>query len=104
MCVRFGPSDYEDFHEALAKLRQTSTVREYQANFERLVARVQDWQEKALVGSYIGGLCEEIRAEVKLFRPTTLVHATSLARLHEDKLQRLRRPSTQTRPALLPSP
>ena len=102
--VHFGPSDYEDFHEALAKLCQTNTMQEYQANFERLVARVQDWPEKALMGSYIGGLREEIRAEVKLFRPTTLVHATSLARLHEDKLQRLRCPSTQTRPALLPSP
>ena len=38
LCVRFGPSDYEDFDETLAKLRQTSTVREYQANFECLVA------------------------------------------------------------------
>ena len=40
--------------------------------------------------SYVSGLKEEIRSEVKLFRPTTLLHATSLAQLQEDKLQRMR--------------
>ena len=91
LCVRFGPSEYEDFDEALSRLRQTTTVRDYQSQFERLAARVQNWPEKALIGCYIGGLREDIRAEVKLFRPTTLLHATSLARLQEDKIYRLRR-------------
>ena len=90
LCVRFGPTDYEDFDEALAKLQQTGTVHEYQTQFERLPTRVQDWPEKALVGSYIDGLKEEIRSEVKLFRPTSLLHAASLAKLHEEKLQRQR--------------
>ena len=90
LCVRFGPTDYEDFDEALAKLQQTGTVHEYQTQFERLATRVQDWPEKALVGSYISGLKEEIRSEVKLFRPTSLLHAASLAKLHEEKLQRQR--------------
>uniref|UniRef100_A0A2N9H8H7 RNA-directed DNA polymerase n=1 Tax=Fagus sylvatica TaxID=28930 RepID=A0A2N9H8H7_FAGSY len=102
LCVRFGPSDYEDFDEALSRLRQTGTVREYQGQFERLAARVQDWPEKALLGCYIGGLKEDIRAEVKLFRPTTLLHATGLARLQEDRLYRLRRPPTK--PPLLALP
>ena len=30
LCVCFGPTDYEDFDEALAKLQQTGTIREYQ--------------------------------------------------------------------------
>ena len=90
LCVRFGPTNYEDFDEALAKLQQTGTVREYQTQIEQLATRVQDWPEKALVGSYIGGLKEEIRSEVKLFRPTSLLHAASLAKLHEEKLQRQR--------------
>ena len=42
LCIRFGPSDYEDFDEALAKLRQTGTVREYQTQFERLAAQVRN--------------------------------------------------------------
>ena len=112
LCVRFGPSDYEDFDEALTKVRQIGTVREYQMLFERLAARVQDWPQRAMVGSYIGGLKEEIRSEVKLFGPTTLLHATSLARFQEDKLQRLKRvsfpsksaPLPTTQPALLPTP
>lgn len=104
LCVRFGPSDYEDFDEALAKLCQTGTVREYQAQFERIASQVQKWLEKALIGSYIGGLKDEIRSEVKLFRPTTLVHATSLARLQEEKLQRTSEPPPKTGLIPLPQP
>ena len=36
LCVRFGPTNYEDFDKALAKLQQIGTVREYQTQFERL--------------------------------------------------------------------
>ncbi|KAF3960584.1 hypothetical protein CMV_014711 [Castanea mollissima] len=81
------------------------------------VARVRHWPQRALVGSYVDGLKEEIRLEVKLFRPTTLLHATSLARLLEEKLSKLRRPSFTTtppkpslsqipsyKPSLLPTP
>ena len=107
LCIRFGPSDYEDFDEALAKLQQTGTVREYQTQFERLAARVRQWPQRALVGSYVGGLKEEIRAEVKLFRPTILLHAASLARLLEEKLSKQRRPiftATPPRPSLSQPP
>ena len=41
LCIRFGLLDYEDFDEALAKLQQTGIMREYQTQFERLVARVR---------------------------------------------------------------
>ena len=34
----------------------------------------------------IGELKVEINSEVKVFRPTTLLHVASLARLQEDKL------------------
>ena len=42
LCIHFGRSDCEDFDEALAKVRKTRTVREYQMQFESLAARVQD--------------------------------------------------------------
>lgn len=42
LCVHFGPSNYEDFDKALAKLQQTGTVHEYQTQFEQLATRVQD--------------------------------------------------------------
>ena len=54
--------------------------------------RVHNWTEVALVESYIGGLKEEIRSEIKLFRPTSLLHATSLASLLEYKLQKFKKP------------
>lgn len=34
--ARFGPTDCEDFDEALSKIKQTGTLREYQKEFERL--------------------------------------------------------------------
>nr|POE53794.1 hypothetical protein CFP56_73700 [Quercus suber] len=34
---------FEDFDEALAKLQQTGTVREYQTQFKRLAACVRQW-------------------------------------------------------------
>ena len=102
LCVRFGPSDYENFDEALAKLRQMGSVREYQTQFERLASRVEKWPEHALIESYIEGLKDEIRSEVKLFHPTIIVHATSLARLQKDNMQRQRHGLIQ--PGLLPTP
>jgi predicted RNase H-like nuclease len=57
-----------------------------------LAGRVHNWTEQALVESYICGLKEEIQFEIKVFRPTSLLHTTSLARLLEYKLQRFRQP------------
>ena len=89
LCIHFGLSDYEDFDKALVKLQQTGTVREYQTQFERLAARVRQWPQRALVRSYVGELKEEIRAEVKLFWPTTLLHTASLVQLLEEKLSKI---------------
>ena len=58
--VRFGPSDYENLDEVLAKLHQTRSDREYQTQFEWLASRVQKWPKRALVESYIGGLKDKI--------------------------------------------
>jgi hypothetical protein len=63
--------------------------------------RVQGWPEKALLECYVGGLREEIWIEVKLFCPTTLLHAINLACLQEKKLNIQRR--ALTRLPLLPT-
>eukprot|EP00252_Welwitschia_mirabilis_P002413 TRINITY_DN1235_c2_g1_i1.p1 TRINITY_DN1235_c2_g1~~TRINITY_DN1235_c2_g1_i1.p1 ORF type:complete len:211 (+),score=26.64 TRINITY_DN1235_c2_g1_i1:150-782(+) len=39
LCTRFGPNMYEDYTGELTKLRQTSTVRDYQSRFEQLANR-----------------------------------------------------------------
>ena len=43
--ARFGPSECEDFDEALSRVRQTSSLREYQREFERLGNRVRGWTQ-----------------------------------------------------------
>ncbi|KAG6497167.1 hypothetical protein ZIOFF_045055 [Zingiber officinale] len=43
---RFGPSDYEHGDGELTKIRQTTTVLEYQGRFERLSNRTRDWSKK----------------------------------------------------------
>ncbi|KAG6503289.1 hypothetical protein ZIOFF_035600 [Zingiber officinale] len=50
---RFGPSGYENVDRELAKIRQTSTILEYQGQFERLSNRTRDWSKKQLLGTLI---------------------------------------------------
>lgn len=57
LLVGFEASEFEDFDESL---KQTGIVQDYQINCEKLAICVQGWPEKALVGSFIGGL-EEYR-------------------------------------------
>lgn len=44
--ARFGPIAAEDFSEALSKIRQTGTLREYQWEFERLQNKVSDGHKR----------------------------------------------------------
>lgn len=41
--------------EALSKIEQTGSLREYQKEFERLGNQVRGWTQKALVGTFMGG-------------------------------------------------
>ena len=86
--MRFGPIDCEDFDEALSRVKQTGTLRDYQKEFERLGNRVQGWTQKALVNTFMGGLKLEISEEILLFRPRTLKEVFSLARMRDEQLQR----------------
>ncbi|KAK9034823.1 hypothetical protein V6N11_076880 [Hibiscus sabdariffa] len=58
--ARFGPTECGDFDEALSRVRQLGSLRDYQREFEKLGNRVQGWKSKALVGKFIGGLQPEI--------------------------------------------
>lgn len=89
--ARFGPTECEDFDEALSRVRQTGSLREYQKEFERLGNRVHGWSQKALVGTFMGGLKPEISEEIRMFRPKTLKEAISLARMKDEQLTRQRK-------------
>ncbi|KAL5810464.1 hypothetical protein ACOSQ4_027032 [Xanthoceras sorbifolium] len=82
----FGPTDCEDFDEALSKIRQSGSLHDYQKEFEKLGNRVQGWTQKALVGTFIGGLKAEIADGIRMFKPKSLKEAISLARMRDEQL------------------
>jgi len=100
--VRFAPSHYEDPRGALFKLCQTSTVREYQNQFESLANRIVGLPPPFFLSCFVSGLKPEIRREVQAFQPISLSQAISLAKLQEEKFietsptNRYSRPSTST--------
>ena len=89
--ARFGPPDSEDFDEALSRVRQTGTLRDYQREFERLGNRVRGWTQKALVGTFMGGLKPEVADGIRMFKPQSVKEAISLAKMRDDQLARQRR-------------
>ncbi|CAA0829053.1 Unknown protein, partial [Striga hermonthica] len=97
LLTRFGTSDYHNYNEALTRIRQTGSLREYIREFERLACRVRDWPEDALVGAFIGGLKFDMAAEVWLERPDTMHDAMEVARRREDHLVATRRGRADTR-------
>ncbi|CAA0811081.1 Unknown protein, partial [Striga hermonthica] len=97
LLTRFGTSDYRNYNEALARIRQTGNLREYIKEFERLACRVRDWPEEALVGTFIGGLKFDLAAEVRLERPDTMHAAMKVARRRDDHLTATRKGRTDAR-------
>ncbi|RVW50431.1 putative mediator of RNA polymerase II transcription subunit 36b [Vitis vinifera] len=100
--ARFGPTDGEDFDEALSHIKQSGSLRDYQREFEKLGNRVHGWTQKALVGTFMGGLKPEIADGIRMFKPKTLKEAISLARTRDEQLTRQRRfacPIPPNRPA-----
>jgi hypothetical protein len=84
--IRFAPSQYEDPKGALFKLTQTSTVKEYEAQFETFANRIVGLPPSCYLSCFISGLKPAVRREVLAFQPATLTQAISLAKLQEEKL------------------
>jgi hypothetical protein len=86
LLVRFGPSAFKDVDGELAKIRQTSTVSEYQSQFERLANRTHDWSNRQLIGTFVEGLRPDIMREFKTYRSRTILATFSFAIVQEEKL------------------
>lgn len=69
---RFALSMYEDPKGALFKLCQTSTVKDYQTQFESLANRISGLPPQFYLSCFISGLKPEIRHEVHVLQPLTL--------------------------------
>lgn len=83
--LRFGPSSFENHQQALFKLRQNTTVHEYQKEFERLCNRVHNLPPNAILDCFISGLRSEIQHEIAIICPTTISQAIGLAKLLKSK-------------------
>ncbi|KAJ0044670.1 hypothetical protein Pint_04337 [Pistacia integerrima] len=86
--ARFGPSECKDFDEALSRIHQDGSLRDYQWEFEHLGNRVRGWTQRALVGTFMGGLKTDISDGIQMFKPQTLKEAIILARMKDDQLSR----------------
>ncbi|KAH9646382.1 hypothetical protein KPL70_024860 [Citrus sinensis] len=80
---RFGASLYEDHQGNLSKLTQKSSVAEFQTKFENLMNKVTGISEPLLISFFITGLRVDIRRELLLSRPSSLMEAFALARMFE---------------------
>ena len=81
----------EDFDEALSRICQRGTLRDYQQEFERLANRVNGWPQNALVGAFMGVLKDDIALEICLFKPKTLSEASELARIRDESVDKQQR-------------
>lgn len=89
-------------------MRQTSSVKEYQSQFERLANRTDGLSDSFFISCFVCGLKEEIRMDVQMFHPTTLTAVIELTHLQEEKLKARRRfpqfDTNKVSPSLLPNP
>ncbi|CAN1132673.1 hypothetical protein LINPERPRIM_LOCUS30204 [Linum perenne] len=97
----FGPAEFVNPDEYLAGIKQTGSIKEYRQEFARRSARVRDWSDNALLGVFLQGLKEELKADVRLHKPTSVYRAMSIALEVEGKVrfQRTSHPSTDSLPA-----
>ncbi|KAA8529845.1 hypothetical protein F0562_034386 [Nyssa sinensis] len=80
---KYGPTQFYDFFGKLTKLQQTGSVREYQTQFEKLLAKAGSLSQTRQVSCFVSGLKESIKVNVLASKPNSLSAAISLARLYE---------------------
>lgn len=106
---RFGSSPYNDPQGLLLKLTQTSTVANFQPEFEDLMNQVSGISEPLLISFFITGLRADIRRELSFARPPTLMEALALGQAYEARLNEAKADSKlghrwSPRPYAPPSP
>jgi len=93
--LRFGANLYHDPRTALKELKQTTSVGEYQSQFEELSNQVTGLMEQWLVSFFIAGLNDHLKYDMLLAQPVTYASAVSMAKIYEQKqlyMQQLGRP------------
>ena len=79
----FGPSLFEDHQGSLSKLIQSSSIAEFQSDFENLMNKGTGISEPLLISFFITYLKPEIHRELLFSRPSTLFETFALACAYE---------------------
>ncbi|XP_028776266.1 uncharacterized protein LOC114733022 [Neltuma alba] len=79
--AQYGPSEFNCARSQLFKLVQRGPLDEYNEKFIALANRTEEIPESALLDCYLGGLKPELKKEVLVQRPLTVLKAMSIARL-----------------------
>ncbi|GKD26537.1 retrotransposon gag domain, retroviral aspartyl protease, partial [Tanacetum coccineum] len=97
----FGPTEFQNPDEHLCSVKQTGTMQEYRQEFAKRSSRVSNWPEHCLLGVFLNGLKEELKADVRIQKPRTVYKAVSIALEFESKINHTRygRGSTWTAPS-----
>src|SRR3954470_21695896 len=66
-------------HDTLARLRQTSSVKAYNATFTSTILEIPNISEEEMIDRYVRGLKEKVHVEVELREPTDLEEAMRIA-------------------------
>ncbi|GKD36883.1 retrotransposon gag domain, retroviral aspartyl protease [Tanacetum coccineum] len=86
----FGPIEFQNPDEHLCSIKQTGTVQEYRQEFAKRSSRVSNWPEHCLLGVFLNGLKEELKADVRIQKPRTVYKAVSIALEFESKISHTR--------------
>lgn len=89
-CREFGPFEFEDNAEALFKLRQSGTLKDYILEFRRLANHTKEVGPSPLKSCFSGDLKCELKYDVKLFRPANVHEAIAIFVQLDEKLAELK--------------
>ncbi|KAI5352798.1 hypothetical protein L3X38_005690 [Prunus dulcis] len=85
---RFGPGEALNVNMGLSHNKQTGSVAEYVGLFIKLSCRAVGWTDEQLLGTFVGGLKEDIQDDVIALEPHSLARAMELAQIFENKLKK----------------
>ncbi|KAI3777374.1 hypothetical protein L1987_47174 [Smallanthus sonchifolius] len=71
--------------EYLCGIRKTGTTQEYRQDFAKRSSRVSNWPAHCLLGVFLHGLMEELKADHRLHKPRSVYKAMSIALEFESK-------------------
>ncbi|PWA93151.1 retrotransposon gag domain, Retroviral aspartyl protease [Artemisia annua] len=82
----FGPAEFQNPDEHLCSIKQTGTIQEYRQEFAKRSSRVTNWPEHCLLGVFLNGLKDDLKADVRIHKPRTVYKAMSIAIEFESKV------------------